>query len=367
MAKMRKSGAVTGEKRAADPASAAAAKEAAAEAAKAQLDASSSASKKSDGKKIKIKDSGAGDNDGNLFNDPNTRFFILYGGEASTQIARDLAQKASEKGLTPRVVPMDDFKTCKLDESPAVAVFVVETVENAQPAEAAGTCLRFYNRKRKAGEKAFFKGKLRYAVLGLGDTNLLLDRQTTTAKDCNQAAQTLDSALKFLGADRVCERGEANDAVGLEEAFEPWCETLWEPLGEAVKEVEGGGPSDKAEARSDKAEARSDDVEGVSDVEVQFLYGSQTGNATEICKAMAAEAATAGRGFKAKCNAMNEVDVKDVLTPGAVVVYVVSSTVRFLISQLFSSSRVEIHDLPHPFPFSLSPNTAKSYFIIDFD
>lgn len=356
MAKMRKSGVVTGEKRVADPASAVAAKEAAAEAAKARLDASSSASKTSAGKKNKDDTiSGAGDTDGNRFDDPNARLFILYGGEASTQIARDLAQKASEKGLTPRVVAMDDFKTCKLDESPAVAIFVVETIENAQPAEAAGTCLRFYNRKRKAGENGFFKGKLRYAVLGLGDTNLLLDRQSTTAKDCNQAAQTLDSALKFLGAERVCERGEANDAVGLEEAFEPWCETLWKPLGEAMQEVEGGG--------------RSDDAGGAAGGEVQFLYGSQTGNATEICKAMAAEAAAAGRGFRAKCNAMNELDVKDVLTPGAVVVYVVSSTVRFFpISQLFSSSRVESHHLSRPFPPSLSPNTAGIYFIfVDFD
>ena len=80
-------------------------------------------------------------------------------------------------------VAMDDFKTCRLDDAPAAAIFVVETIENAQPAEAAGTCLRFYNRKRKGGEKGLFAGKLRYAVLGLGDTNLLVDRKSTTAKD----------------------------------------------------------------------------------------------------------------------------------------------------------------------------------------
>ena len=42
--------------------------------------------------------------------------------------------------------------------------------------------------------------------MGLGDTNLLLDRQTTTAKDCNQAAQTLDNALAALGAAEIAER-----------------------------------------------------------------------------------------------------------------------------------------------------------------
>ena len=297
MARMRKSGAVTGEKRAADPASIAAEAAAKAEAAAA--------------KEVKAKASnGVEPSMSTSFReDQNSRLFFLYGGEASTQIARDLAEKAAARGLSPRLVAMDDFKRCDLDKVPAVAVFVVETIENAQPAEAAGTCLRFYNRQRKKGEVGSLAGKLRYAVLGLGDTNLLLDRQTTTAKDCNQAAQTLDSALNFLGAERVCQRGEANDAVGLEEAVEPWTEQLWAPLSEAVDAVGASAAPPSSSAAP----------------EVKFLFGSQTGNAAEICKEMAAEAPA--KGFpNVHCNAMNEVDVKDVLKPGAVVVYVVSST-----------------------------------------
>ena len=297
MARMRKSGAVTGEKRAADPASIAA--EAAAKAVAAAA------------KEVKAKASnGVEPSTSTSFReDQNSRLFFLYGGEASTQIARNLAESAAARGLSPRLVAMDDFKRCELDKVPAVAVFIVETIENAQPAEAAGTCLRFYNRQRKKGESGSLNGKLRYAVLGLGDTNLLLDRQTTTAKDCNQAAQTLDSALNFLGAERVCQRGEANDAVGLEEAVEPWTEQLWAPLSEAVDAVGASASPPSSSAAP----------------EVKFLFGSQTGNAAEICKEMAAEAPA--KGFpNVHCNAMNEVDVKDVLKPGAVVVYVVSST-----------------------------------------
>ena len=186
--------------------------------------------------------------------DPNgSRLFFLHGGEASVQIARDLAEKATARGLDPRVVAMDDFKRCDLDKRPAVAIFVVETVENAQPAEAAGACLRFYNRKRKAGDADFLRGKLRYAVLALGDTNLLLDRQTTTAKDCNQAGQTLDSALKFLGAERVVARCEANDAVGLEEAVEPWCESLWAPLADAVAAIDTSAKASASDAAARRA------------------------------------------------------------------------------------------------------------------
>ena len=288
MAKMRRSGAVTGERRVRD------------------------AGDESVGTKaVKSTHSTNNSRSDDSTNDCTTRFFILHGGEASTQIAGDLADKARARGLRPRVVAMDDFKSCALDDASlgvAVAVFVVETVENAQPAEAAGTCLRFFNRKRKAGERDLLRGALSYAVLGLGDTNLLLDRQTTTAKDCNQAAQTLDSALLFLGAERLVTRGEANDAVGLEEAVEPWSETLWPAVAAA------------AAAAETKERARRD-------VAVRFLYGSQTGNAADICKAMSAEAAVLGKdSFATSCASMNETDVAAVLRPGAVSVFVVSST-----------------------------------------
>ena len=304
MAKMRRSGAVTGERRARDAGETKTGSAHEANTSSVSLNASH--------------DSSTDDSDG--------RFFILHGGEASVQIARDLCDKARLRGLRPRVVAMDDFKSCDFDQGDSenegaqkLAVFVVETVENAQPAEAAGTCLRFYNRKRKAGERDLLRGKLAYAVLGLGDTNLLLDRQTTTAKDCNQAGQTLDSALLFLGAERLVTRGEANDAVGLEEAVEPWSETLWPAV----------------EARLAETKSPSKDVPEVKKqnrVSVRFLYGSQTGNAAEICKAMAAEAAIIGsKGneettFVASCSSANEVDVADVLRPGAVTAFVVSST-----------------------------------------
>ena len=44
-------------------------------------------------------------------------------------------------------------------------MFVVETVENAQPAEAAGACVRFFNRKRKAKKEGLLAGKLQCVAL----------------------------------------------------------------------------------------------------------------------------------------------------------------------------------------------------------
>lgn len=73
------------------------------------------------------------------------------------------------------------------------------------------------------------KDKVQFAVLGLGDSNLLLDRQHTSAKDCNQVAQALDSRLEVLGGTRFCERGECDERTGLSEV-EPWIEMLAEKI-----------------------------------------------------------------------------------------------------------------------------------------
>ncbi len=267
-------------------------------------------------------------------------FYVLHGGEAAQQVARDL-KEAMEKeffmkhGMKARDVrvtmaSMEDFKkTLELQNSnnsenstKRRAIFVVETVENAQPAEEAGSCIRYFNKMRKKlssedGDKTvppFDENTFQYAVMGLGDTNLLLDRQTTTAKDCNQAAQTLDNALAALGAHRLCEKGLANDAIGLEEGVLPWLEKRLLPnVLKAVKE-------EKARAERNKP------------IEVVFAYGSQTGNAAEICKNLAAEATERYKKDKMttttriECFACNELDAETSLKPGTVVLFCISST-----------------------------------------
>jgi len=63
----------------------------------------------------------------------------------------------------------------------------MQTVENDEPPESAGSCVRFVKRKTNAAD---MMAKVSYAVLALGDSNLLLDRQTTTAKAIAPHAQT---------------------------------------------------------------------------------------------------------------------------------------------------------------------------------
>ena len=73
-------------------------------------------------------------------------------------------------------------------------------MENNSPAEDGGPFLRFL--KRKSHHPTLFSNNVSFAVLGLGDSNLLLDRQTTEAKDCNKAAQVMDRRLEELGGRR---------------------------------------------------------------------------------------------------------------------------------------------------------------------
>ena len=49
--------------------------------------------------------------------------------------------------------------------------------------------------QRKSHAEDMLAGKLSFTVLAIGDSNLLLDRQTTSARDCNKVGQALDVRL----------------------------------------------------------------------------------------------------------------------------------------------------------------------------
>lgn len=66
-----------------------------------------------------------------------------------------------------------------------------------------------------------------FTVLGLGNSNLLLDRQTTGPSDCNQVAQDLDSCLNNLGGIRYFPLGLADERIGLDMDVETWMDGLW--------------------------------------------------------------------------------------------------------------------------------------------
>jgi len=164
---------------------------------------------------------------------------ILHGGELSSDVANKIAAV-----VTPLVggsahvhqISMSKSKLFKsalvedtggLAKPTTLAIFVAQTIENEAPTEDGGACIRFF--KRRTHPETLMKDKVNFAVLGLGDTNLLLDRQHTSAKDCNQVAQALDLRLEALGGTRFCDRGESDERSGLTEV-EPWIALLAEKI-----------------------------------------------------------------------------------------------------------------------------------------
>ena len=109
---------------------------------------------------------------------------------------------------------------------------------------------------------------VRFAIFGLGDSNLLLDRQTTSAKDCNACAQRLDKRLIGLGATRWCAYGETDERTGNAEV-QPWLAALGAAAANYRRELAaaaaGGGEGDddagnaaersRAEAKAARAAA----------------------------------------------------------------------------------------------------------------
>ena len=165
---------------------------------------------------------------------------LLHGGEISSDVAEQIGSKLA-------AVPIDaahvhkiqmskskDFKAALIEgplaKPTSLAIFIAQTIENEAPPEDAGACIRFF--KRKTHPDTLLNDR-HFAVLGLGDSNLLLDRQHTAAKDCNQVAQALDKRLEALGAHRFCDRGECDERTGLLEV-EPWIDMLLAKIKESL-------------------------------------------------------------------------------------------------------------------------------------
>jgi len=150
-----------------------------------------------------------------------------FGAEVADMISAALRKRSAS--ATCSVYEMLNFKQWADEHAltarttPLVAIFVVATLKNEQATEEAGPCVRYFN--LRSHQDHLLKGKLTYAVLGLGDSNLLLDLQTTTAEDCNQVAARLDARLCALGGLRCHTCGKTDDRTG-NQALEPWIDSL---------------------------------------------------------------------------------------------------------------------------------------------
>jgi hypothetical protein len=127
-----------------------------------------------------------------------TKVVLVYGGELASDVAQQLEKKIPVE-INIEILQRNASerpKTILEYGQDTVVCFIIQTVENSAPTEDGGACIRFFKRKTHAGN--LLQTKFTFAVLGLGDSNLLMDRQTTTAKDCNQCAIEVSNIFDWI-------------------------------------------------------------------------------------------------------------------------------------------------------------------------
>ncbi|GAB6019172.1 hypothetical protein CHUAL_000791 [Chamberlinius hualienensis] len=150
----------------------------------------------------------------------SNEFLLLYGSQTgqAEAITEDIENTAFDHGLVANRYCMSlTDKKFSIEEA-VLAVIVVSTTGEGDPPD---TVQKIWKRLKKSTVEKDILKKLRYALLGLGDSNY--------GMFCN-CARMFDSRLEELGATKFYKTGYADDATGLEIVVEPWIEGLWTAL-----------------------------------------------------------------------------------------------------------------------------------------
>lgn len=163
---------------------------------------------------------------------------ILYGTETGN--ARDLAKTlgvaASERGLSPKVADMADYKVRGLKDEQDI-LFIVSTYGEGDPPQPAVGFFEFLE-----GPRAPKLGTVRYSVLALGDS---------TYEFYCEAGKRVDRRMEELGARRLGERVDCD--LDYDEPAEAWSRAVVELL--AADLAASAAPALAAAARAAPAVA----------------------------------------------------------------------------------------------------------------
>ncbi|KAJ1970819.1 hypothetical protein H4R35_005636 [Dimargaris xerosporica] len=199
-----------------------------------------------------------------------TRITFLYGSQTGNaeSIALNLQEQAQQRGYDTQCHVLDDYENVTFTADD-VYVFVVSTTGDGDPPDNA---TKFWRYLRRLAKKNADWSKVRYALLGLGDTNY--------DNFCN-GGRRLDQKLQEIHAQTFYPRGLADDATGLEEVVEPWCQGLWESVAKVCQlkasEVADATP---AQPKSDQAQAAAS-ASQLSTIE-QKLAALRLGNSPQL-------------------------------------------------------------------------------------
>ncbi|KAJ2769979.1 hypothetical protein GGI18_005296, partial [Coemansia linderi] len=150
---------------------------------------------------------------------------FLYASQTGNaeSISYSMYEEAAKRGFNAKWHVLDDHEKFGFNEV-RTAVFVVSTTGDGDPPDNSARFWRVLRKATRGKDRAY--SHLRYAILGLGDTNY--------SNFCN-TAQRLDKQLLEAGATAFYPKGLADDGTGLEEVVESWIEGLWPALARVAQ------------------------------------------------------------------------------------------------------------------------------------
>ncbi|KAE9037276.1 Methionine synthase reductase [Phytophthora rubi] len=149
---------------------------------------------------------------------------VFFGSQTgcAESIAQRIYDEALERHLDAELHPLNEFQKSKVETRDGhFVVIVCSTTGNGDPPDNCGKFWRYVKRRTQPSDML---AKLRYTVLGLGDTNY--------DKFCFMG-KSIEKRMRELGAQSFYEFGAADEAMGLEDSVEPWLNGLWAAFDEA--------------------------------------------------------------------------------------------------------------------------------------
>ncbi|RLN90899.1 hypothetical protein BBJ28_00000324 [Nothophytophthora sp. Chile5] len=189
---------------------------------------------------------------------------VFFGSQTgcAESIAQRIYDEALEKQLDAELLPLNDFQKVRFPSISKVesreghlVVIVCSTTGNGDPPDNCGKFWRYVKRRTQPKD---LLAKLRYSVLGLGDTNY--DKFCFMGKG-------IDKRMRELGAQCFYDFGTflqraADEAMGLEDSVEPWLAGLWVAFDKATGALDAGNADD--EVTSSSSDSNSPEVDGLA-------------------------------------------------------------------------------------------------------